>query len=116
MFRPNLNCTLYNADGTHDLYGRPQPTVKARERCAIVKLITRSDKSSVRADSSGSRGSAHEEIADAVLLFTKTTAADIDDVVEVQGVWLLITGKFPRVSLGGKLDHYEIIANVWKPA
>lgn len=120
MFRPNLKCIIHNVE-KYDINGRPQPVVKSPdERCAIVKLITSTEKSAVRADTSASRGSAMEEVADAVLLFPRYTKADINDVIEIKlpgaVVKLQIVGKFPRHDVTGRFDHWEISANMWKDA
>jgi hypothetical protein len=114
VFRPNQDCIVYNVDGAHDVFGKPlPPTIKARERCAIVTLITRQQITSVRADSSGSRGAADEQVATSRFLFTKNTAVDLDDLIEVAGIKLRVSGKFPRHALTGRLDHFEIEAVIW---
>jgi len=113
MFKPNVNCIISAASGETDLYGQPVPARRVRERCAVVKLNIVNVKSAVRADTSASRGSARELHADAVFLLTKTTCANIDDIIEVAGQVLKIKSKFPRFDVQGVLDHYEVDAVIW---
>jgi hypothetical protein len=113
MFRPNQTCTLNISSGKTDIYGQPLPLRRVRERCAVVKLEITNQQTTVRTDSSASRGNAMETVANAVLLFTKNTAANIDDVIEFAGAKLKIVSKHPRYSVTGDLDHYEIGAVTW---
>lgn len=113
MFRPNLNCRIQLASGKNDVHGQPIPGRYVGERCAIVKLLISNEKSSVRADSSASRGNALEEQATSVILLPITTKAMIDDIIEVANVKLRIMGKHPRFDVAGRLDHFEIHATYW---
>lgn len=114
MFRPNLNCTIQTSSGKTDVYGQPTLGARYNERCAVVTLNITSVKSSVRADTAASNGNARELQSDANILLTASTKAEIDDVIELQGLKLLIMSKLPRFSVEGVLDHYEITANVRK--
>lgn len=113
MFRPNQVCYITVASGRTDVYGQPLAATKVREQCAIVRLVTTNMKSAVRADSSASRGNAKELVGDSLILLTATTAANIDDLIDVGSTKLRILSKHPRYSVGGQLDHYEITASVW---
>lgn len=113
MFRPNLPCRIQLSSGKNDVYAQPIPGSQVSERCAVVKLIISNEKSSVRADSSASRGNAMEEEAMSVILLQSTTKANIDDIVEVSGVKLRIKAKHARYDVSGRLDHYEIQATFW---
>lgn len=113
MFRPNQVCYITLASGRTDVYGQPLAATKVREQCAVVRLITTNMKSAVRADSSASRGNAKELVGDSLILLTATTAANIDDLIDVGGANLRILSKHPRFSVAGTLDHYEITASVW---
>jgi hypothetical protein len=113
LFIPNLKCTVTKHAGL-DIYGQPKVGIIYREKCAIVKLITTTDVTPIRADASASRGSARERLADAELLFLATTKADVDDFVAVAGVNLRVIGKFPRYSISGNLDHYQITCDIWE--
>ncbi|CAB4122123.1 hypothetical protein UFOVP26_83 [uncultured Caudovirales phage] len=113
LFIPNLRCTVTKHSGL-DIYGQPKVGITYKEKCAIVKLITTTAPTPIRADASASRGSAREQVADAELLFVATTKVDIDDFIVVAGVNLRAIGKFPRYSLSGNLDHYQILCNIWE--
>ncbi len=113
MFKPNLDCVVHVSNGETDLYGQPLPAKRVRERCAVIKLVVENVKSAVRADTSASRGSARELHADSVILLTKNTAANIDDILEVAGQSLKVQAKFPRFDVQGNLDHFEIQASIW---
>ena len=60
MFRPNQNCQIQKSSGKTDVYGMPVPGRKVNERLAVIELNLMAVKSSVRADSSASRGNAQE--------------------------------------------------------
>lgn len=113
MFRPNLTCIISVSSGETDVYGKPLPATRVTERCAIVKLNIKSLTTSVRTDTSATRGNARELTADTVILLTAKTVANIDDIIEVSGATLRIVSKFPRHSVAGVLDHYEITATIW---
>lgn len=113
MFRPNQTCIIRVASGRTDVYGQPLAANRVSEQCAVVRLVTTNQKSAVRADSSASRGNAKELVSDSIILLTKTTAADIDDLIDIAGMTFRVLSKHPRFSVGGALDHYEITASVW---
>ncbi len=116
MFRPNQTCRIQLASGKTDLYGQPTPGRTITERCAVVKLLLTNEKSSVRADSSASRGNANEMQAVSVVLLAPTTRAAIDDILEIAGHKLRIMGYFPRFDVTGRLDHVQVEAHVWSNA
>lgn len=86
---------------------------KISERCAIVKLINSVEKTTVRADSSASRGSSKEYLADAVLLMLASSKVQLGDVVTVAGANVQVIAKFPRYDVNGRLDHLEVHAMRW---
>ena len=112
MLLPNQNCILVSRQG-NDIYGQPVPGRRSRERCSVVKLEVASEKTSVRTDSSASRGNAHEFQSDAVLLLPAKTIAKINDILIVRGHSLKITMMHPRYNVLGELDHQEVAADVW---
>ena len=116
MFKPNIACKVHRSSGAADVYGQPLPSTVISEKCAIINLNMKSLKTTVRADSSATRGAASEEVLDAFLLMTTGTKAEIDDVVEVAGIKIRVTRKFPRHNLQGVLDHFEIGGMIWSDA
>lgn len=116
MFRPNLACRIQLSSGENDVYGQPIPGQYVTERCAVVKLVASNEKSSVRADSSASRGNAMEMEALSTILLTTRTRARIDDIVEVAGYKLRVQAMHPRFDVNGRFDHYEVNATMWSQA
>lgn len=78
-----------------------------------MKLTSTSEATSVRTDSSASRGASREIVADARLLFPQGSEVKIDDRVDVLGHSLKVVSVFPRQALGGRLDHYQVDLMVW---
>lgn len=113
MFRPNQDCVILRSSGKTDVFGMPLPGQRVKERCSVIQLNIRNEKSSVRADTSASRGNARELQVDAKFLLTKTTKAEIDDVIEFGSESFRVAQKFPRHDTQGRLDHYEIVCTFW---
>ncbi|MCY1369148.1 hypothetical protein D9M69_561690 [compost metagenome] len=113
LFKPNLDCLIHLANDQTDGYGRPLPATVVPERCAIVNLNLGAQKTSVRADSSASRGNAEEMVAVGEILLTRDTRASHNDVIEIYGIKYLIVGKSPQVSVRGELDHFLIQVVTW---
>lgn len=113
MFKPNAWCFITRASGETDVYGMPIGSVRIKEPCTPLKIEGKVERSSVRADTSASRGNARELQVLAKFLLPPTTGARIDDLLEWQGDTLRISGKMPRYNLQGALDHYEIICTDW---
>lgn len=112
MFRPNLKCklaTYEKADG----YGKRQYGPWKTVPCAIVKLVQESKKTSVRTDSSATRGTAQEILANARLLFPKYVSLKPGDRVSILGFELTVVSVFPRHNVLGNQDHWEIDFNVY---
>lgn len=110
--RATVPCSITKTVG-YDVYGKEQLGDSYTAKCAVVKLTQVSEATSVRTDSSASRGAGREIIADARLLFPKTTDVGIDDKVEVMGVELKVLSVFPRTTIGGKHDHNQVDLMVW---
>lgn len=113
MFRPNQNCQIQKASGKNDVYGMPVPGAKLPERLAIIELNILNEKSSVRADTSASRGNAQEMEVISKFLLTKNTAAEINDILIYGGHSFRVKSMFPRHNLQGVLDHYEVTCTFW---
>lgn len=113
MFRPNQNCFIQKSSGKTDVYGMPVPGAKVSERLAVIELNIASEKSSVRADTSASRGNAQEMEVVSKFLLTKTTVAQINDILIYGGHSFRVKSMFPRHDLQGSLDHYEVTCTFW---
>jgi hypothetical protein len=113
MFIPNLDCwirkvTGYNADGEEIL------APKVLERCAIVRYRKELFHTTVRADSSATRGYADENRADIIVLLQPDTQGKIGDQLELQGMKVRIVSSFPRHNHAGVLEHNEVTGEFWE--
>ena len=113
MFIPNLTCSITKSDGGFDRYGQPIPGRTFTSKCSIVRLRVEDEKTSVRSDSSATRGMARENVADARLMFPANTDIEMGDRIDIQGVSLRTMSVFPRHAVSGKFDHYQVDAMIW---
>ena len=113
MFKPNAYCYIVRTSTDTDVYGMPLNSTKTKEPCTPLRVDAQVDRSSVRADTSASRGNAREFQTEAKFLVPKNTVARIDDILEWQGDAMRIAGKMPRYNLQGVLDHYELSCTDW---
>lgn len=113
MYLPNSKMTLKLSSGKTDAYAQPTPGRTVTEPCCIVKLTNVDKKTSVRADSSASRGDAEESLVDATILAGPKTACNVHDIITVQGYKIKVNGKESRFDMNGKLDHFELTGMIW---
>ncbi len=112
MYIPKQRCVIQKAVGTN-VYGQQVPGATFKEQCAIVKIVASDEKTSVRSDSSASRGNAHELLYDAVVLVGPRSNARIHDILTVNGYKLEIMTVQPRLDIDGRLDHYQLDLKIW---
>lgn len=112
MLRPNVACSIGNQDG-YDLNGQPQFKPQRPTKCAVVRFKQIDAKTTVRADSSASRGRAQEKVHDTLILLPKTVIVDTDDRVILMGETFKVANVEKRMTITGKLDHYEVSLNLW---
>lgn len=112
LFNPNNTCVIIK-NGGYNVYGEPMRKERIKEKCALLNAGVLMKKSSVRADSSASRGNAHEKTADYWLILMPDTVAEPDDLVEINGIQVKIIQLVPRFSLYGKHDHTEALCDMW---
>ncbi len=113
MYIPKQTCVVTTASNETDVYGKPIPGARHKERCAIVAIIESDEKTSVRSDSSATRGNAREILYDAVILFGPRTKAKMHDIVQVNGYKMEVMTVQPRYDIDGKLDHYQFDLKIW---
>lgn len=113
MFIPKQKCSIRKIQG-RDRYGQESLGSPASAPCSVVKLGNLVEKTSVRADSSASRGAAKEEQAYAVLLIHKKASVDNGDVISINGTEIQVTNVMPRFNVQGAIDHYQIEAKAWQ--
>lgn len=107
MFTPNLVGKLFRASG-YDNYGRPGFS-DSFVQCpfASVTLKKVAQKTSVRADSSASRGAADEIVSNARILVPAYIVIEIGDEFEFDGNRFRVMTKHVRRSVFGRVDHIE---------
>jgi hypothetical protein len=86
---------------------------KKQELCAVVSLPGRSGKMPIHAGAPTSPAARQESEPDAVLLLPVNTAANIGDMLEVEGVKLRVTHVEAVPDVVGKLDYYQVEATEW---
>lgn len=104
-------CTIVKNAG-YDLYGAELTSTKKRELCGVIELFKSAVFSTVRTDSSASRGAAHENRAVAKLLLSAKTTAEIGDVILIHSYRLKVASKSPQFTSVGKLQHYLIECSI----
>lgn len=112
LFNPNATCVIVKTV-SFNKYGEPERYDRITEKCAVLRAKRNIKKSSVRADSSASRGNAIENIADYWLILMPDTKAEINDLIEIHDVQVKIIELIPRFGLSGKHDHTEAKCTMW---
>lgn len=106
-FYATIDCAVSRRSG-NDVYGQPAWGASQPARCSIVKFDLSATKTSVRTDSSASRGNAREIEAAVRLLFPSFTEIAVGDRVQVLGANLRVLTAQPRYDIVGNLDHHEV--------
>lgn len=106
MFRPNQTGKLSTATG-YDRFGQPLRSDPVNVAFAPVQTAVLAARTSVRADSSASRGSSDELTSKAKILVAKTATIKIGDRFETGGLSFVVVGVHARHSVLGRLDHFE---------
>lgn len=111
MFRSNTTASLLRKAG-RNIHGRESYSAPVSLPCSVVSLAERVVQTSVRADSSGSRGAAEEEVLQAVILIPPTFQVSKGDVIKILGRTIEIEGIEPRNDVFGRLHHQEVRGNI----
>lgn len=113
MITANVACQISRLK-SYDLYGKEVLKPVQKTKCAVVKLIFSNLPTSVRADSSASRGFAEEIQSDARLLFNETADIQINDKVEIAGGMLRVITRHIRYNVSGQIDHIQVDLKTWE--
>lgn len=113
MFIPNTFGLLARRT-TRNIHSEWSYGVAKRVPCAIVHLTKGAEKTTVRADSSASRGNAEESVAAAKILFPTSVNIQVNDRFEIKGVYLRVVKIEPRNDVLGRHDHNEIDLEILK--
>jgi hypothetical protein len=109
---PTLPVEIYRKVG-FDLHGQPKFVRQCDQKAAPVRLVFNNQHTTVRTDSSGSRGHATETTADVVLLLLPHVDVRLDDQIQLLGYKLKVTQVHPRYTVRGKHDHTQIHCDIW---
>lgn len=108
MFIPNSKGLLSRVIG-RDVHSRPTYSLPVECPFATVNMSVSARKTSVRADSSASRGAADETMAErAKILLPAYVVISIGDKFEYDDLSFRVTTIHKRRSVLGTLDHLEI--------
>jgi hypothetical protein len=109
IYTLDVPCLVTKITATGD-EAKAESSGKKQEFCAVVKLPARGGESG----SSSSPVSRQQPEPDAVLVLPMNTTANINDILEVEGVTLRVTHIDPIRDVVGKLDYYQVEAMKWE--
>ena len=108
MFEPNVLGQLRTRTG-RDIHGRAIYGPLRGCPFGIVNLAIGSQKTTVRADSSASRGAADETVAQRAKILVPTyVTIKIGDQFLFDGMTFDVSAVHTRCGISGLVDHYEI--------
>lgn len=107
MFIPNRTCLLRKKQYRYDVYGQAKYSDPVVVKFALVRFDLRIADTTVRADSSATRGNVQEFQASGRILIEKKTKPEHGDLVIFDERIFRIREVEPRYNVMGKLDHYE---------
>lgn len=106
-FTPNMTAVIRNRIGTN-IYGSPIIGEPREIQIAVVNARRKQEKTTVRSDSSASRGSTDQITTDlGRILVAKHEAIEIGDIISFDGDSYSVVSKHLRRTVFGTLDHYE---------
>jgi hypothetical protein len=106
MFLPNRICHI-RRKGQSDAYGQYSYGAKEAIHFALVRFDTKIEDSTVRADSSATRGNIKEYHASGRILVHKRHSPLHGDLVIINKRVFNIKEVEPRYNVLGQLDHWE---------
>lgn len=99
----------------YDAYGQKRLGEKRASSCIVISLRQGTQNTTVRADSSGTRGHADETVAQGVLLFDKKETLLFGDMITLMGFTLSVIGITPVFDVMGKHDHWRVEVDIEQP-
>lgn len=110
MFKPNQQCRVYDPPTTNAYGQKIANTIGSRlAKCSVVKLNRSVEKSSVRTDTSATRGAADETVADCKVLMSPLESIGLDFLVEIFGVRFRVSSVNPQFDTRGRIHHIEVM-------
>jgi len=113
MFIPRIPCTITKVGG-HTVYGQELEGASYSELCNVVRLRKEHFHTTVRTDSSASRGHADEVRADVIVLLKPETKCSLGDKLTVGHLSIRVQNLNPKYSVMGRLHHWEAKGEVWE--
>jgi hypothetical protein len=110
LVKLEVPCVIKNKIG-NNLYAEPIFGVARNSLCAVLKLDILRKPTTVRTDSSATRGHADEEEAVSKFLLMADEVISLDDYLFVNGVPLRISSIRYRYNIHKKIDHLEVEAS-----
>jgi hypothetical protein len=107
MFIPNQTCHIRRKSTQINLYGEYTYGAKETIHFALVRFDNKQEDSTVRADSSATRGNIKEFHASGRILVAKNHNPLSGDLVIINKTVFEIKEVEPRYNVLGKLDHWE---------
>lgn len=107
MFIPNRTLKLRRISTTYDRYGQASYSAPVSVRFALVRYDTKIEDTTVRADSSATKGNTKEYKASGRILIEKRFTPKHGDMILLEDRVFKIKEVEPRYNVLGKLDHYE---------
>lgn len=107
VIKMNVPCKI-STIAKFDVYGEPIISPAIPSVCAVVKFVTTAASTTVRTDSSATRGNAEELTASVILLLSKKVEPQIDNLITLRGTTVRVISVQPRYDVMGRLDHYQI--------
>ena len=117
--RPRYHCVLIRKIPSFDSFGRQKfSTQRINTRCDVVHIREGAERTTVREDSSASRGRAEEYSHDARLMFMAREKVFVGDLVQVKAFGEesdIITVEIVRIQrrpdVSGRIHHIEADGN-----
>lgn len=104
-------CVITRPAGTN-VFGEPLYSKGVPQACHVLRAVDKIADTTVRADSSGSRGHAEENLADLWMLIRPTIKIATNDMVDVQGMKFRIVSIQQRNTVFGEFDHFEVLGQI----
>lgn len=117
--RPRTPCVISTKTGGYDMYGREtHKETRRKTKCSIVSMYNETEKTSVRADSSASRGRADEQVADVRVLLKPNEKIKTGDLVTItlkggDPITMQVNRIFRRPDVGGDIHHIDVEGDIW---
>jgi hypothetical protein len=112
-FIPTQVGYLMRSGDSFTVTGSPQYGQKERFGVSMIRVEDNSQPTSVRADTSGSKSFADENIEVARMLMVPQAKPKINDLFEFMGDTYEVQTVKPVYSMYGGLDHYQVDMTSW---